>query len=669
MFKLPIAHFSGKFHFQMPGYNNDPRNPGLPFDTAAPKDQVMNTCECDPAGYFEFLLDCRIMSITYQDGVVATDSRGDPAIGQQLALTGLLVDVSPSAICAVLHAGQITVGTFLTGQVPPAFQSDLRLCVRPEGFGDESAAAHYTVRVPVNLNSTGLPSRLLSELGIVNEIELHFHLNRYTRLDNMTAPPTARLSGDVYGYFRGLGPQVLNAQKVDNRRLVAHPELPKSPEIERVFLTNTGSTPLMRITDIDGYYDINTETKMLAIRYLNFIPFLDRNYTTPTSAATVKEYLVYLTGPNEIAIGRFVGDHPEMVRSGGIVVFSLPAADVDGDEFRLCVDAVTGDGMRHKLMMESEWDIELLSNRGLTLASAESTHVDAVVYFRNRTRLNRHLAHPDHSTGEIEAGEEVDGAAVVACGDVAKMLEFIEEALDPIAQPVGDGVMWNDDFARRFGRDDGFSAGFGDEVAQRVAIVGFVGNDAASAEVGQQLRCGGDVMCLAAGHNEAQGPTERVGDDMNFGGQSSSGTPQSLIAVPPFPVAACWWARTRVVSSMRYWLSGSPVRLPKTRSQTPAFAHRVKRLWTVFHLPYRSGRSLQRAPERRTHRTAFTNSRLSSPVRPGSPFFPGKKPSIRRHCSFDSSYRLTMCPAPNHSIRNAMNQSSVSLRILNVDWT
>src|SRR2546422_8269326 len=41
-------------------------------------------------------------------------------------------------------------------------------------------------------------------------------------------------------------------------------------------------------------------------------------------------------------------------------------------------------------------------------------------------RLNRHLSHPDHSTGEMEAGEEVDGAAVVACGDVAKMLEFVE---------------------------------------------------------------------------------------------------------------------------------------------------------------------------------------------------------------------------------------------------
>jgi len=137
----------------------------------------------------------------------------------------------------------------------------------------------------------------------------------------------------------------------------------------------------------------------------------------------------------------------------------------------------------------------------------------------------------------MEAGEEVDGAAVVACGDVAKMLEFVEEALDPIAQRVGDGIMRNDEITRRFGGDD--RLGFGDEVAQRFAIVSFVGDDATGAEIGQQLRCGGDVMRLPASQDEAQGPTERVGDDMDLGGQSSSGTPQTLIAVPPFPVAAC----------------------------------------------------------------------------------------------------------------------------------
>src|SRR6478672_3922636 len=77
---------------------------------------------------------------------------------------------------------------------------------------------------------------------------------------------------------------------------------------------------------------------------------------------------------------------------------------------------------------------------------------------------------------------------------------------------------------------------------------------------------------------------------MDFAGQSSSGSPQSLVLVPPFPVAACWWARTNVVSSMRYSFLRSLVRTLNTRSQTPLLAHRAKRVWTLFHLPYRSGK-------------------------------------------------------------------------------
>jgi hypothetical protein len=46
-------------------------------------------------------------------------------------------------------------------------------------------------------------------------------------------------------------------------------------------------------------------------------------------------------------------------------------------------------------------------------------------------------------------------------------------------------------------------------------------------------------MRLTASQEEAQGAALRIGEDMNFGRQSSSGTPQSLILAPPFPVAAC----------------------------------------------------------------------------------------------------------------------------------
>lgn len=64
-----------------------------------------------------------------------------------------------------------------------------------------------------------------------------------------------------------------------------------------------------------------------------------------------------------------------------------------------------------------------------------------------------------------------------------------------------------------------------------------------------------------------------------------SGTPQRLILGPPFPVAACWWARTMVLSSIRYWLSRSAVSAVNTASHTPAWHQRLKRRCTVVHLP------------------------------------------------------------------------------------
>jgi hypothetical protein len=45
---------------------------------------------------------------------------------------------------------------------------------------------------------------------------------------------------------------------------------------------------------------------------------------------------------------------------------------------------------------------------------------------------------------------------------------------------------------------------------------------------------------LASRDPKAQRPSERIGQHMDLGRQSTSGTPQRLILGPPFPVAACW---------------------------------------------------------------------------------------------------------------------------------
>ena len=75
------------------------------------------------------------------------------------------------------------------------------------------------------------------------------------------------------------------------------------------------------------------------------------------------------------------------------------------------------------------------------------------------------------------------------------------------------------------------------------------------------------------------------------------------------------------------------------RWKTPFLAQRRKRWNTVFHLPKRGGRSRHAAPVRAIHNTASTKRRLSSPVRPRSPFLPAHNGSIRAHCASLSIFR------------------------------
>ena len=73
----------------------------------------------------------------------------------------------------------------------------------------------------------------------------------------------------------------------------------------------------------------------------------------------------------------------------------------------------------------------------------------------------------------------------------------------------------------------------------------------------------------------------------------------------------------------------------KRRSNTPTFTHLQNRLNTVFHLPNALGRSRHGTPVRARQCTSYMNSRLSCPVAPGSPAFPGNIGAIFSQSSFE----------------------------------
>ena len=141
--------------------------------------------------------------------------------------------------------------------------------------------------------------------------------------------------------------------------------------------------------------------------------------------------------------------------------------------------------------------------------------------------------------------------SIVSRCDASEVLELVEAAFDAITRLVDFEVVGDQALAGWIAGDDGGRTDVGDEGPQSVAVVGLVGEDMGwpeAVEKGRRLR---HIAGLSGRENDPQGPPPRIGGEMDLGGQSTSGTPQSLILAPPFPVAACWWARTRVLSSMR----------------------------------------------------------------------------------------------------------------------
>lgn len=100
---------------------------------------------------------------------------------------------------------------------------------------------------------------------------------------------------------------------------------------------------------------------------------------------------------------------------------------------------------------------------------------------------------------------------------------------------------------------------------------------------------GEEIVALSGRDDEPGGPALTVAGHVDLVRQPVSGTPHSRIEAPLFelearPIIACWCARTKVESSIRYRLPRSLVRSSNTRSQSPAAPQRLNRLCTVFHL-------------------------------------------------------------------------------------
>src|SRR5574340_2371 len=196
------------------------------------------------------------------------------------------------------------------------------------------------------------------------------------------------------------------------------------------------------------------------------------------------------------------------------------------------------------------------------------------------------------------------------------MREPVEKALDTVALGVEGTVRGARSVDTRAGWDHGRGAGTFNRLDGGFAVVPLVGNDVWRGKPCQQRLGLRVVGCLTWRQDEAERIAKTINSRVNVGGQPARRPTKSFrLLSPPFAPAACWWARTRVESIITYSKSGSPDRARNTRSQTPAFDHRLYRWNTLFHAPKLSGSSRQCAPVRAIQSTASTNFRLSVAVR------------------------------------------------------
>ena len=133
----------------------------------------------------------------------------------------------------------------------------------------------------------------------------------------------------------------------------------------------------------------------------------------------------------------------------------------------------------------------------------------------------------------------MQSAAVVSGCDAAEVFELVDATFDAVAQFVEPPIERIRLIASGVRGDYRLGADGFHRLPERIAVVGGVGDHGLRLRAFYQAWRENDVVDLPGGERKTQRPPEGVDEQVDFGRQSSSRTPQSLIAGPPFPVAAC----------------------------------------------------------------------------------------------------------------------------------
>lgn len=446
---MSILHFSGKFKYQPPKYNNEPGNPERYFDALlSPNDVHENITEgVEPLQYFEFeFSDVFVKKITYEDGTFVTDEKDDSVICKKINLKGLLVDTAPHLERGRLFAGEIRILDLFMGRLELAVQSDLfRTIVNDEIPGVQSLSADFEANINdltilQNIFVSSKSSRYLHEFDD-RELKIYFHVSQFS---------FKSLEGTIFGY---IGPQIpvesSKGIRISKRRILITPnidtELTKDLGIED---HNTESEDVFR-NDLEGTFEILEENGLILLRFLNFIPFTNLSYSIP------KGYRFFTTPSydgmeiDSVPKSEICLDSNSISESGGIQVLRLPINVKAFDRLRLNVVCTKNDSKERIFMEEPKFDLLLQSEPNfLVLSSGEEKKLVFKIYQNNKdlkdsSKVELIAGHYEHGFSPLVAWisdkGHVEGGTYICCIQ-ARNLENSQTVGDPIYGVIPDST-------------------------------------------------------------------------------------------------------------------------------------------------------------------------------------------------------------------------------------
>ena len=137
----------------------------------------------------------------------------------------------------------------------------------------------------------------------------------------------------------------------------------------------------------------------------------------------------------------------------------------------------------------------------------------------------------DDSGNELNSGKEISCEFVVACGDGAIMLEFVEEALDEVAFAIECKVAIPRGFAIGFWGNHRGDSPLSEHADQRISVVSLVAKQGNRIGAVEQLLRASQIVGLSRREHQFDRIAQGIDEGMDFGRQSSAGSADRLFAV------------------------------------------------------------------------------------------------------------------------------------------